>query len=563
MFTLRPYQQAAVSALAESDLQRPAVLLPTGMGKTVIFSSIIASEHAAGRRSLTLVHRDELATQALAKVAAMAPGVRTGLVKAASDQHGPEYDAVVASVQTLARAGRRARVDPYGFDRIIVDECHHAAAQSYLDVLEHFGAFDKGSGTRAYGFTATMSREDSRGLGDVWEDIVYTQDIRYGIRCGYLCDIEGRSAKIEGFNLATVKRSHGDYDEADLGRAMLAADAGPQIAAALKECATGPDGQVRRTLLFAPTVETTERFTQDLREAGIPADMVIGATTREERQAAFERFRTGETRVLVNCMVLTEGFDAPWAEVCAIARPTSSRGLFVQMAGRVLRPWQGKERALLLDLAGSTRKGLKLSTLADLSTTPVTIDDGESLDEAMARAEEEELRGDGDGAGQETPDSVGGRLRIGGHIDLFAESHSAWLQTRKGKWFLSVSGAASGNGKRPEGKTIFIWPEFGNDAEPGTYRVGVCGVYAVGRGEWPYRNLPLELAMSMAEDIADRIDPHGTTARRAASWRKRGGAPSMAQTTLATRLGIDPTGMNKAQLSDAISIHYASRLLDR
>jgi len=549
---LRPYQEQAIVAINESPLQRPAILLPTGLGKTVIFATAAKRERAVSGRSLILVHRDELAQQALAKLRAIAPDMSTGLVKAERDEHG-DADAVVASVQTLARESRRRRVDPRGFTRIVVDECHHAAADSYLDTLEYFGAFESGSGVRAVGFTATMSREDRRGLGDVWEDIVYARDIRFGIRHGYLCDVKARTVQIEGFDLGKVKTSGGEYREGSLSQALLAVDAGAAIAKALHDQAMGPDGLIRRTILFTPTVETAERFAIDLRAAGIACDVIVGDTPTDERQAAYERFRTGASRVLVNCMVLTEGFDAPWAEVAAIARATTSKALFIQMVGRVLRPWAGKENALVLDFAGIAGR-LKLATLADLSTTPITIEGDETLTEAIERAELEEREGTGETGPSDAV--MGGRLKGMAAVDLFEQSHSAWLQTRAGHWFIQVAG-------RPEGRTIFVWPEFGPDGQVGTWRVGSCGVYSVGRGEWHHRNLPIELAMSLAEDLADDLDPAGTTARRTASWRQGRRAPSDAQLARATRLGIVTEGLSKGELSNEISIHDASRLLDR
>jgi superfamily II DNA or RNA helicase len=548
---LRPYQEQAIDAVEASEHQRPAVLLPTGMGKTFIFSEITRRAHARGIPSLVLVHRDELASQTVASLHILAPKLRIGVVKAGRDEHGPGIDAVVASVQTLARASRRSRIDGRRFGRLIVDECHHAAADSYLNVLDHFGAFDADSGVRAIGFTATMSREDSRGLGDVWQNIVYAKDIRYGIRHGYLCDVEGKTAEIDGLDLSKVKRVGGDYAEGSLSDALLAADAGTAIAEALREHAIGADGQVRRTILFTPTVATAVRFATDLNDSGIPCDVITGETPVEDRRAAFERFRAGTSRVLINCMVLTEGFDAPWAEVACIARATTSRALYVQMVGRVLRPWAGKARALVLDMAGVAGR-LKLATLADLSTTPITIEEDETLAEAMERAESE-------GAGEEelSEVSAAGRFRNLAAVDLFEQSHSAWLQTPRGHWFLQVPTP------KPEGRTIFTWPEFGPDGQPGTWRVGVCGAYSPQYGHWPHRNLPIELAMSVAEDLADKYDPSGSIARRSASWRRRGGRPSEAQLAYAIRLGIDPTGLNKPQLSDQISIAHASRILDR
>src|SRR5690606_38251882 len=163
-------------------------------------------------------------------------------------------------------------------------------------------------------------------LGDVWEDVVFHKDIMWCIINNFLVDVEAQTLEIDGLDLASVARSRGDYHEGQLGEALEASGAGPVSAAAYREHAGNRQGR-----LVTPTVSTAESFAQDFRDQGISTEVVTGSTPVEERQEIFKRYQERETQVLANCMVLTEGWDMPQAEVAVIARPTQSRGLFIQM----------------------------------------------------------------------------------------------------------------------------------------------------------------------------------------------------------------------------------------
>jgi superfamily II DNA or RNA helicase len=492
---------------------------------TVIFSHIARRAAEAGRgRVIVLVHRDELAQQARAKLRAVMPGVPIGLVKA--EHREVEAPVVVGSVQTLARAARRGELTGVGL--VIVDECHHAAARSYVDILEHYGCFKD---TPAVGFTATMVRGDERGLGDIWQEVVFKRGTEFGIREGFLVDVRGKAVDVEGFDLTRIAKSRGDYQEGALGDALIASGAGQVMARAYKDLAADRQG-----VLFAPTVAAAEAFADDFNAAGIRTEVITGATSLEDRELIYKRARHGDTQVLSNCMVLTEGFDMPQLSCAVIARPTQSPGLYVQMAGRVLRPHPGKMDALLLDVVGVSGR-LKLASPMDLSETGVAPRDGESLAEAIEREEREH-------AGR--PGAFTGTLSVR-DVDLFSRSHSAWLRTAKGVWFVPT-----------RQHTYFLWPD---DAD-GQFKIGKCGVYSAKGGEWLMRDLPLELAMSWAEQYAEEEDP--MVSSRDASWRRKKQRPSPQQVDLAVRLRLPVTDTTtKNELSDAISVCYASKILDR
>jgi superfamily II DNA or RNA helicase len=185
---LRDYQRAAIDKLVDGwqgNKNRLAVILPTGSGKTVVFSHLANLMHRQrGVRTLIIAHREELITQAAGKVKAVAPHVAVGIVKAARDEH-QDADDNVASIQTLADRRRREAIAGIGL--IIVDEAHHAAADTYVEVLKHFGGW---AGLPVAGFTATMGRTEG-GLAEVWEEVVYQRDILEMIRDRHLVDVKG------------------------------------------------------------------------------------------------------------------------------------------------------------------------------------------------------------------------------------------------------------------------------------------------------------------------------------------------------------------------------------
>jgi superfamily II DNA or RNA helicase len=524
---LRPYQTECIDTVFQAwcdGMRRPAVVLPTGAGKTVVFSHLtdrFIKEHS--NRVIILVHRDELADQAINKIRQVAPHLSVGKVKAQDNEINA--DVMVCSVQTLAVARRRVELrdtqrGPSRIGLIITDECHHAAAATYRKIYDAF------PDALNVGFTATLARGDGTGLGDVWEDVVYTRSVLNMIGNGYLVDVKAKKVDVAGLDLAGVGKSRGDYQAGSLGEALQESGAMMHIAKAYQEHAGDRPGVV-----FTPTVETAHGAAESFQSLGIKTAVISGETPRDERLKIFEDYRTGRVQVLANCMVLTEGFDAPWASCAVIARPTQSQPLYVQMVGRVLRPWPGKKDALVLDVTGTG--GMKLKTLVDLEPGAVqSMRDGETLEEAQQRE------------ASESPGHAGiGNLSFKEH-DMFAASDKHWLATQRGVLFISV-----GSGE------VFLWA---SKEQPGMW--DVC--FAPKTGKWQRRRTGLTLDMAMAWGEADAEDFSEFSVSRSASWRKS--KPSPAQAGLAERLRIEgAVSMRKGELSDALSVVFASRKLDR
>lgn len=541
---LRDYQADAIMAIrrAWSDgTRRPAVVLPTGAGKTVVFAHLAAQMRERGVKTLILAHRDELIEQAASKVRAVAPDLRVGIVKG-SRREIRGRDVVVASVQSLARQSRRDEVAAAGLRLVVVDEAHHAVANTYVAVLRDLGCFvdDPLAGAYAVGVTATMGRADRVALGQVWQDVVYRREIVEMIREGHLVNVRGVRVRVDGLDLAAVKRRHGDFADAALAEAMHDSLAPAAIARAYVEHAKDRPG-----VLFAPGVAMAYEMAETLRAEGVEAAGIDGSMALPERRAVLRRYAAGDVQVICNAMVLTEGWDAPWCSAAVIARPTSSAALYVQMAGRVLRPHPGKRDALIIDVVGVTGRH-RLASLADLGGA----DRVEALDDELAQYEPDEeidllglLDADGATAGAPSEPGADGPL-VSEIVNLFGASRQAWLRTPRGVWFLQVGD-----------DLVFLAPDPGGT--PGRYAVARCPLRAQGGG-WLHRDLDLDMAMSWGEQVAAEAT---TLTRRAAGWRKR--EPSAGQLAMAAQLDVPiSAAATRGEVSDAISAALAAARLD-
>lgn len=542
---LRPYQDEAIGEVfgkIHEGKKRLAIVLPTGSGKTVIFSYMIRHWHSTWHmpgRSLVLVHRDELVNQAVKKLYDIAPHLNVGIVQAGQNEHAGK-DVIVGSVQTLRNLARLDDMVSSGrIGLVVVDECHHATAASYRTIMRELGCYDEGSGALALGFTATLTRNDSTSLGDVWQEVAYRKDILDLImpdKAGnkYLCNVRGKRVEVNGLSLEDVAMKSGDYEAGSLGKALLSSDAPDFVADAWIEHAKDKPG-----MLFTPTVETAMAFSDALNAKGITAQPIWGAMNRDDRRVTLGNAFKERTQVLVNCMVLTEGFDWPRAEVSGIARPTTSAGLYIQMAGRALRLHPDKNEALILDFVGASQDH-RLATIADLTSRRIElVYPDESLLDAVLREQK-----------VQNP-ALKDYIITWQDVNLFEGSKAAWNKTYKGIWFISTKEWVH-----------FLWP----GSEPGMYDVGLCSIRG-SKWERLHKNIPLELAMSWAETEAFGADSDTylmSLSRRDASWRRKKEKPSEKQINYAKGLGlVVPEGALKRDVSDMIDRHLISRLLDK
>lgn len=577
---MRDYQAEGVDAIERAlqrGVRRPAGVLATGLGKTVMFSHLakrwLERQHGDGRapgldRVLVLAHRTELIAQAAAKIRSVAPGLRVGVVQAGRNE--TLSDVVVASVQTLAGERRRRMLRNVGL--IVVDECHHATAPTYRAILNEYGAFER-DGAAAIGFTATMTRGDKSALGSVWQDVVFTRDYAFGVANGWLVRPRCVYVKVDDLDLSRVKQTRGDYQAADLGEAIEHSLAPEAIVKAMREHA--PD---RPTILFAPLVSTAEMIRDELRANGFTAEVVSASTPADERRRIIAAYERREVQVLCNAMVFTEGTDLPLTSCIVVARPTRNRGLFIQMVGRGGRPSPGKIDLVVLDVVGAS--------LRNSLTLPVELfGEGEAERREVdpcdcpswpgretcpcRRCGPECGCGGGVGCACPRPEVIEGEQvdfadigldlddpswangpLVAHEIDLFHGSHSAWMRTAAGVWFLPT-------GERylvtvPARPVMFGGPGgfdvFSLGQYPGTgYREVVSGVQ--------------ELSYAMAWAEGSVTPGERSIASRERSWRAK--APTPAQRHKARKWGIvvEP-GMLSGEVSNRIAVAEASWRID-
>ncbi len=338
-FALRPYQQAALdrlAALVAAGARRVLLASPTGSGKTVLAVALIAEALARGERVLFLAHRRELVVQTFDKLCAHGvPARSVGVLMGRDPRRRPGAPVQVASVDTL-----RNRPRPPA-DLVFVDEAHRALSKSYRDLAAHY------AGALQLGLTATPYRADNRPLADAYDELVVVASVRELIAQGHL--VEPRVFTVPASrapDLAGVRVRGGDYDASELARAVDREGLVGDIVEHWGRLARGV-----RTVAFAASVEHSRHIVTRFRAAGVAAEHLDGETPTSERDAILARVDRGETLVVSNCGVLCEGWDLPSVKACVLARPTKSLGLYLQQAGRILRPWNGVG-AVLLDHAG-------------------------------------------------------------------------------------------------------------------------------------------------------------------------------------------------------------------
>jgi DNA repair protein RadD len=356
--TLRPYQASALDALRTSlatGHRRPMLQLPTGGGKTLTAAHIIQRALDKGRRVAFTVPALNLIDQTV--TAFEAEGIDClGVMQGIHERTDREQPLQVASVQTLAR---RKRPD---VDLVIVDEAHQLHREIFRWMKD----------CPQLPFIGLSATPWTRGLGKYYHDLIVAARLADLIRDGYLADF-ATFAPSEP-DLSNVRTRAGDFDEGELAEAMdRPRIVGDIIAEWLKRA------EALSTFVFCVNRRHAQHVAERFVEVGVPCEYMDGETPRDEREATFARFRSGETRVICNVGVLTTGVDLD-VRCIVDAKPTKSRVLFVQTIGRGLRTAPGKDRLLILDHAGNH---LRLGTVRDIGQDH--LDDGKERASAASK----------------------------------------------------------------------------------------------------------------------------------------------------------------------------------
>ncbi len=360
---LRPYQLEAVEAVIAArrrGVRRMLVALPTGAGKTVIFSELI---RRARREVLVLAHRDELLEQARDKIRAALGRVddhRRVEIERGETRASSSARVIVASIRSLheGRIGRVLAGRELGL--VIYDECHHAVADANRAVLERIGVFEADWPGTLVGFTATTRRADGRALSEVFEEIVAQRSLEQMIGDGYLRPLRGLrvETKVE-LDAVPLAASGEDFDEDALAAAIDVETRNSLVARSILELCRD-----RRTIAFCVGVRHAEHLCAALNRIGVRAAIVHGEMPKPARAQTLARFRAGEFRVLTNVGVLTEGFDDPGVSAIAMVRPTRSEALYLQCVGRGMRLDPSARDCLVIDFVDLSK--LEIVTAATL-----------------------------------------------------------------------------------------------------------------------------------------------------------------------------------------------------
>ncbi|KAJ7071080.1 P-loop containing nucleoside triphosphate hydrolase protein [Mycena amicta] len=391
MRVLRPYQEQALRACEDalrSGVSRIGVSLPTGAGKTVVFTSLlsrITSPSLGVSRSLIVVNSIELARQSADQAQQLFPNWKA------------PHDVTVATYQTLLQASRVKKFDPAMLKAIVSWAREHIPIMCrYRRILSHFNADIKSPEPDAQptvlphkipiiGFSATFSRHDGLALGSVFERIVYHRDFLEMIKEQWLCDVRFTTVRAN-LNLkdVTVNSRTGDFNPTSLAQVVNTETVNNLIVRTWLDKAT----ERRSTLVFCVNIAHCETLTQTFRGYGIDARYLVSSTPAAERKALVAAFKAGRIPVLINCAILTEGADIPNVDCVVVARPTRSRNIFAQMIGRGMRlsPATGKKDCRIIDFVDSAGRveGL-VSTPSLFGLDPDLVSNDDETTESLER----------------------------------------------------------------------------------------------------------------------------------------------------------------------------------
>lgn len=362
---LRDYQSSAVDCVFSEwkNVRSTLVTCPTGTGKTRIAAEIV--KRTLPKRTMFVAHRRELIFQARNALDEIIGGSTCEIEMAElyarhqEEAEGPVV-AMVQSLNTKNGWGRRMdRFKPEEFGLLVIDEFHHAVADSYKSVLNYF---KRNPSLKILGLTATPDRLDEEALGQICDSVAFDYEILDAINDGWLVPIDQVMVPVEGLDFSHIKTVAGDLNQSDLAAVMEAESVIQGVVQptlelmfrvpphTLDKHEPAKWGQVlgelgfkpRRTLVFTVSVAQAEMLSNVFNRVleGL-SEWVCGKTNEDKRTDLLARYNAGEIPVMVNCNCLSEGFDSPGVQLIVQARPTKSRALYAQQVGRATRPLPG------------------------------------------------------------------------------------------------------------------------------------------------------------------------------------------------------------------------------
>lgn len=330
---LREYQQEALNSLSEMRAKKETIALlyhATGTGKTV---TAVMDAKRCGGRALFVAHTMELVNQAFATFETLWDNVSVG--KFADSIKDTESHVVCGSIQSVALNLEIFKDDD--FDYIIIDEAHHASADTYQKVLAYFKP------KFILGLTATPERADDTNILEIFKNTAHKLDIQTAVEIGALVPVS--CIRIHtNIDMTKVRFNSVQYNIRDLDVKICVTERNKLIVDTWLEYVKN-----RRTVVFCASVKHAEQIAQLFKDAGITAVAVSGSMKTSERNEQLAKFANGDTKVLCACDLLNEGWDCPQTEVLFMARPTMSKVLYTQQLGRGMRNSEGKDHLMVFD----------------------------------------------------------------------------------------------------------------------------------------------------------------------------------------------------------------------
>lgn len=489
-------------------------------GKTLCFAMLAQKLDVP---TLVLAHREELLTQAKAKIRMVDPTANVGILQAQT-LDGLYSKICVASVQTAVRPARMEALKRRGFRLLIVDEAHHTTAtNTYGTIINGLGFNGEDRNKLLVGVTATAFRGDGVGLGGIFDKIVFERSILTMIKGGYLTDARGVSVKTHA-DLSGVHTKAGDFAAGELSLAVNTEDRNAIVVKSFEKYCRD-----RKAIVFCCDIRHSQDMAEAFRKAGHKAEAVWGAM--DNRKEVLDAFARGDVRVVCNCNVLTEGFDDPSTSAVLLARPTKSRTLYIQMVGRGLRTAPGKEDCIVMDFADMAGKH-NLCSLASLAgaNPKFKVKNNQTIIEALAEAD----------AAEEWKKERIGEVSSE-EFEMFEKSRFVWTPTPDGHY------------KLPLGEETLWIRKIGGQYVP--FRMPNGAQRAVALSDML---LSLGYAQGVAEDYARAHARDTRLIDREARWRKE--PASEKQMAQLKRWKIPaPPDVTKGQAAELITLEMERR----
>lgn len=330
---LRDYQQEAIDNLKKMREDGKTIALlyhATGVGKTITAAT---DAKAVGGRTLFLVNALKLASQAKETFAKVWPEATLG--EYTGSQKDMTQTVIFATVQSISKD--LEKFSPTDFDYLIVDECHHAAANTYQKIFTYFHP------KFILGLTATPERRDGEDMLELFQNVAHKMDLKTAVERGVLVPIRCIRVKTN-IDLTDVRINGIKYNSQDLESKLFIPERNQLIVDTYLKYVNG-----KKTVIFCASVDHAAEIAKLLRDSGVKAEAVSGRDRVEVREKIPKDYETGSTNVLCACDLLNEGWDSPHTTVLFMARPTMSKTIYLQQLGRGTRRCPGKEDLLVVD----------------------------------------------------------------------------------------------------------------------------------------------------------------------------------------------------------------------